>query len=239
MAPRLIPSNASLDAQWEAMTYLEAALLGDPRTQALTAELGTLMEKIETVRAEQRRSWRAEIQAQAAVDRVNYELDLATTQLAENLARAIRSQFQSLRDSELRETSVYRLYFKERPSTVTRLGLESQLRVVKHFPELLAREAHVELLSMAPLFHSLVLAGETVLALREKARLATAEHRAKRIEPLVEEENLLQSKLYRALLELSEKERLSRSWVDRFFSRALEVRRPPLTLVPRAEPAHS
>jgi hypothetical protein len=177
------------------------------------------LERIETTRQEQRQCWRAEIHSHATVDLENYALDELVEQVSGALLLHIRQENPGWKESDARESAEYKLYFKSRPSDIVRLGLESELRVVRAFPERLAREESPALQAFAPRFAERVAAGDKAIQDRDRARAATAEHRARRILPLMEAINNLHSRVYRALLETSEQLRLPRSWAERFFYR--------------------
>lgn len=198
----------SLNTVWEELVYTDARLKGDRHASDLAPQLAAPLAAVDEARRGQFAAWQAEILAQAQVDGVNDELDDAVVDFADTLLFTLRD----------RTSPRYGRYFTRRsPHAVVRLGLASQVELVRSWPESLRTEPEEALRAFAPSLAALVEKADAALAGRDRAAAARADHRVRVIEPLVDQVNSARNTLYGALVQRAEERKLGRSWPESFF----------------------
>lgn len=221
---RTLQLSESLDSLWEELVYTEARLLGDPLTKDLAPAYGALLERLESVRGAQRKSWRDEISAQAAVDAANTALDAATVSFGAKLLAAMNGDRQSPR---------WKRYFPDTVSAVTRLALGKQVERVRSWPASLAGEAEPELKGFAPRFEQLLADGDAALRARVESAARRADQRVREVATLVDDANAARLTTMGRLLQRGVKNALPKDWAEGFFRRT--SRRVKATEEPEAE----
>ncbi|MFO0618402.1 MAG: hypothetical protein U0414_37760 [Polyangiaceae bacterium] len=157
----------------------------------------------------QREAWRAEIIAQAAVSAGADDLDDTTA--------AIDREF--LHVAGERTSPRYVRYFKKTRSDITRLGLESQLDVVREWSPSLKTETEAELKDLGARLEANVAAGDTAVKDRRASAAATADHRVREIVRFIDDVNAARRTRYGVLIQRGESLGLAKDWPLRFFRR--------------------
>jgi hypothetical protein len=106
----------------DSVTYTEARLLCDENAKEYAPIFTGLRERAKDVGNGQQDAWRDELVAQALVHTADDALDDWVQELAMVFYNLLRGKTDSPR---------YRLYFSSAPSTIIRLGLESELASVR------------------------------------------------------------------------------------------------------------
>ncbi|MBI5497129.1 MAG: hypothetical protein HY904_19095 [Deltaproteobacteria bacterium] len=209
MPPRLIAYNTAMDTLWSECIYTEARLQKDPLAAAHAPAFDALAQRAVDTKRAQQGCWREEIIAQAGVDAADDRLDDRTEGLSEELLRAVKGD---------RKAARYTRYFKQGPpSSVVKLGVESQVAVVNDWPASLKTEAEPAVQAHGTGLETDVAVAKAELAARSKAFAATADHRAREIVKLVDDVNAARLSVYGLLVGLVEPNKLPRAWPDRFF----------------------
>jgi hypothetical protein len=155
--------------------------------------------------------------AEAKVENADAALDSATATLNTTLLHL---------ENQKRDSARFKLYFRDAPNMVIRLGLASQLDVVKGWPTALGGETDASLQSLAAGFTTVIAAGTAAIEARAQAVLATATHRAREIVPFVDDLNAARQSLFGELTRLAAGKR-PRGWPERFFRATPERDDPP------------
>lgn len=207
--PVLLRNSDSLDSYWEELVYTEARLLAAGHTSEATA-VGKRIKTLDALSAGQKAHWRREIVAQAHVDAVDDDLD----DRVEGVAREI------VYLDKGKKTSRFRQYFKGAVSAIVRLGLESQLGVVRPFVAMLAKEPEKPLKDHGKALAGIVKRGDQAVEERVNAATERAAHRAREIVAFVDDLNAARITLHAELTIYATKKGLPRDYADRFFRRA-------------------
>ncbi|AGP41456.1 hypothetical protein [Sorangium cellulosum] len=210
MAINTIHHDDSLDHIWSVLVYEEARLLTDKDASDLAPEAGALVERWAQVNAGQRSAWRAEIVAQAGVDTEDDLLDDTVDELDNELLRAFRD-----RDAPQR-----RRYFKKARHEIVRLGLESQLEVVRAWPASLKSEREAALQALGARLEEDIARGDVAVEERLRAAAATADQRVREIVRFVDDINAARRTRYGLLIQRAEERRLPKDWPGRFFKKS-------------------
>ena len=155
----------------ERLVYLEERLLADDETQDLAPSVGSLVQRVDAIRAEMRAAKYDGVRAQARVDACDAELD----DHVDALAAALRGLFGD------RDGARFRRYFKRDVEDVVRLGLASQLAVGKDWPALLKQESEPALQAGAQAISASIADGELAIAARTSAAVRMATIRVERL----------------------------------------------------------
>ncbi len=205
--PALLRTNESLDGLWEELVYTEARLLAaGHKTHAAT--VAKTIKLLDGLHAGQRDAWRREIVAQAHVDAVDDTLDDEVEGLGRDLLHL---------ETGDRKAARFKQYFKTAVNTVVRLGLESELKVVRVFVSQLAKESEKVLKDHGKALAALVKKGDEVVAERRDAATDRAAHRARSILSFVDDLNAQRTSIHAELTIYGTKEKLPRDYADRFF----------------------
>lgn len=215
MAINTIQYDDSLDLIWSVLVYEEARLLKDKDASDLAAEAGALVERWAQINAGQRSAWRAEIVAQAGVDTEDDALDDTVGELDNELLRAFRD-----RDAPQR-----RRYFKKARHEVVRLGLESELEVVRAWPASLKTEGEAALQALGARLEGDIARGDAAVEERQRAAAATADQRVREIVRFVDDINAARRTRYGVLIQRAEERRLPKDWPGRFFKKSSQAAR--------------
>lgn len=202
-----ITEKASLSSIWEDLVYTHARLEKNEHARDLAKGVGALVSRTEKLMLGQLAVWRDEVVAQAAVDDGNDRLDETVDEIDRELLHADKGE----------RTARHARYFTHAPNEVIRLGLESELPVVREWPASLASEPEKEIKALAKTLKEDIAYGEAAVAARRKAIAATADHRAREIVSLIDDANAARLSLYGALAQRAVKAKLAKSWPDRFF----------------------
>ena len=226
MAMRELRDEESLENVWEELIYTEARRVHDPHAKDLVPVVSKLAARRSQVREGQEAAWRAEVVAQAGVDGADDTLDEIVSRISVTLLHAVGD----------RTSPRFTRYFKNAPNIIIRMGLASEIEVVRGWPESLKGEAEKELKILGKDLADAIAVGDAALEERRRAAAARADHRVREIIPLIEDINAARLSLYAELTLRSGKHRLPRDWADRFFRRGARVARgrtvsvePPLS----------
>ncbi len=223
---RTIQPNESLDTIWAELVYTEARLLsGAPKHAPMIAKL---IARQADVRAGQLDQWRAEIVAQAAVDDADDGLDDLVDDLDNELVHAEKGD----------RGPRHRHYFKNPRNEVVRLGLASELEVVRTWPESLKGEKEKAVLKLATPFAETIAQGDDAIERRAKAGAATGAHRVREILRFIDDVNAARLGLYGQLVTLGQEQGRPANWASRFF-RATQKSPKPRKAQPAADPPKS
>ena len=233
MALRTLRDNQSLDGIWEELVFTEARLLGDEQAKEFGPVIGQLIARLEKTRGGQLGTWREEVAAQAAVSAVDDQLDDWVQALDMALLNIVQKDIQSPR---------YRRYFSTSPSSIIRMGLESELGRVRAWADSLATEPEVPLRELSTRLKSIIVLGDQALERRRKSGASRSDHRVRDITSLVDDVNAARASLYGALTKRAADLRLPRNWADRFFTHgshpAKDSGQPATTEIPATVPAN-
>jgi hypothetical protein len=219
-----------LDSTWADLTFTEARLLGDVNAKESAPTITQLRQAIERVRNGQLDSWREEVFAQAAVDTADDALDDCVHDVDVALKHILSGDTTSPR---------YQRYFPVAPSSIIRMGLESELGRVRSWPDSLASENEPELKELGARLRTLVTEGDAALESRRKAAAQRNDHRVRSITSLIDDINNARLSLYGTLARKAAELRLPRNWPDRFFQRASRTPKAEVQPTPPAPPAAS
>lgn len=215
MSPRLIQYSDSLDVIWEEAVYTEARLLADKRTGKLAGRMGGFVAQVEEVRAGQYGAWRAEVVAQAHVDAADETLDVCVVAVGDALERA-----DDARDAPRRAR-----YLGGRTARkIAAHALESELGVVRAWPDSLATEEEPTLQAHAEPLRAAVTEGDAAVAERAKAQNARRDFMARDKAKLVDALNDLRLELHAELARKVVPNKLPRAWPDGFFRRGTNAK---------------
>jgi len=212
--PVLLRHSDSLDSHWEDAVYSYARFVAaDHKAQA--AATAKTIKQIEELQGGQRAAWRREIVAQATVDAVDDTLDDQVEGLSRELLHI---------EAGNRKSARYKQYFKNAVSTIVRLGLESQLPVVRTITAMLSQEPEKELKERAKSLNATLKKGDEAVTERREAAAARAAHRAREILKLVDDFNAQRTSQHAELTLEATKAKLPRDYADRFFRRSSKAR---------------
>ena len=213
--PALLRSSDSLDSHWEEIIYTEARLLA-AGLKPQAAACAKAIRRLEGIDAGQRAAWRREIVAQAHVDTADDALDDQTESLSRDLLHL---------EKRNRNARRYKQYFKGAVSVIVRLGLASQIPVVRAMTTTLASEPEKALKQRAKELTSVLKKGDEAVTERRDAAGARAAHRAREIVSFVDDLNALRATQHAELTLLALKKNLPRDYADRFFRRSVKTAR--------------
>lgn len=214
MSIRMIQYTDSLDSIWSVLVYEEARLLKDNNAADLAPEVGELLERWSGVNAGQRRVWRAEIVAQAGVDAGDDVLDDTVDDVDNELLRTERD----------RSAPRYKRYFKKARHAIVRLGLESEIEVVRTWPASLKTEPEKGLKQLGARLDADIAAGDAAVAERQAAAAKTSDHRVREIVRFIDDVNASRRARYGLLIQRAEELSLETDWPGRFFKRGSQAR---------------
>jgi len=215
--PVLLRHSDSLDSHWEDAVYSYARFVASEHKAQATAT-AKMIKQIEAVQAGQRAAWRREIVAQATVDTVDDALDDQVEGLSRELLHL---------EAGNRKAARYKQYFKNAVSLIVRLGLESQIPVVRTMTAMLAQEPEKGLKDRARSLGGILKKGDEAVNERRDAAAARAAHRAREILSLVDDFNALRTSQHAELTIEATKAKLPRDYADRFFRRSSKARPSP------------
>ncbi|CAN98319.1 hypothetical protein ACSRUE_07835 [Sorangium sp. KYC3313] len=212
MAINTIHYDDSLDLIWSVLVYEEARLLKDRNASDLASEAGALVERWTQVNTGQRSAWRAEIVAQAGIDAEDDMLDDTVDELDNELLRTFRD-----RDAPQRKR-----YFKKARHEIVRLGLESEIEVVRAWPASLKTEGEPALQALGARLEGDIARGDAAVEERQRAAAATADQRVREIVRFVDDINAARRTRYGLLIQRAEERRLPKDWPGRFFKKSTQ-----------------
>jgi len=208
MAIGTLQETLSLDTFWEELIFTEARLSGDEQAKEYSPAFVALLGRLGTVRDGQRAVWHEEVSAEAAVAAADNRLDDFVRALAKTLLRVVDDDVKSPR---------YLRYFSSTPSSIIRLGLESEVARVRGWVDSLLSEPEKDLQDSGAKLRTLIEQGDQVVDRRRKAAAARSDHRVRAIMPLIDDINSARLSLYGSLTKKAAELRLPRDWADRFF----------------------
>jgi hypothetical protein len=214
MAIRILTENDSLETLWSELVYTEARLANDARVARLAAPIEALLVRVEKIRSGQLAAWRAELQAQAAVDAADDSLEDAVDMMAKDILHAANQD---------RTHPTYTRYFSRPSNAVLRLGLESELSVVSTWTESLRVEEERAIAVHAKPLEKIIATGKDALEQRAKAQAARAEHRHREMQRLTEDVNAARRSLYGVLVQRGQEAGMPRDYADRFYRHATKA----------------
>ncbi len=211
MAIRIIRDNESLESIWDELVFTEARLLGDEQAKGYAPAITDLLARVEQVSGGQLGLRREAVTAQAQVDAVDDQLDDWVHSLDTALLTIVDQNAQSPR---------YRRYFSATPSSIIRLGLESELARVRSWAGSLATEPEAALQQLGAQLSKVVVDGDAALQRRTLAATARSDHRVRSITSLIDDINGARLSIFGALLQKGATLRMPADWANRFFRHA-------------------
>lgn len=211
MSIRTIRDSESLDSIWEELIFTEARLSGDAKGKSFAPAIADLIARLETVRSGQLDSWRKEVTAQAEVDAMDDQLDDFVHALDLALQSATQQNTQSPR---------YKRYFSEPPSSIIRLGLETEINRVRPWADSLATEAEPTLQQLGARLKEIAANSDAALERRRKSATTRTDHRVRAITTLVDDINGARRSIYGSLVRIAAEQQLPADWPNRFFRRS-------------------
>jgi hypothetical protein len=209
---QLIDATDSLDYIWDYLVYAYVRLRHDPDTHDLAAEIMGHITKIESeVWKGQRGKWRAEIEAQAFVDAVNYRTDNRTKLFQPDLERANRTLPQALADQRLKR------YFPIAPNKIIALSLSSQITYIEDYANSLPKESEEELKLYGQGFAADLKEGKEALTALASAASERRDHRVKDIGGLISNANKTLGTIAGELQKRAAQKHKPSDWADSFF----------------------
>ena len=213
--PVLLRANDSLDSAWEELIYSEARLLAAGH-KPHAASMGKSLKALDALQASQRGGWRREIIAQAHVDVADDDLDDDVAKLGLDLLHL---------EGGNRKSTRFKLYFKAGVSVIVRLGLESQIPVVRAMATQLASEPEKTLKEHAKRLAAVLKRGDVAVEERRTAAAERGAHRAREIIRYIDDLNALRTSVHAELTIHAGKASLPRDYADRFFKRGSRTAR--------------
>ena len=223
-----LTQDQSLESTWADLTFTEARLLGDANAKELAPTFTQLRQRTEEARIGQFGTWREEVVAQAAVKSADDALDDWIHDLDVALKHILAGDTESPR---------YRRYFAAAPSSIIRMGLESELLRVRSWVESLSSESEAELKELGARLRTVIAQGDAALEGRRKAGAARSDYRVRSIASLIDDINNARLSLYGTLASKAAELRLPRNWPDRFFQRASRAAKADTPPVPPPQPS--
>ncbi len=215
MAPKNLYPSASLDTISSELIYTQARLASDPNAEDLAPTIDPLLSEVTETGAGQQSTWIAETRAQAQCDFLNAQLDDLVVEFADTLLFTVKDR------TSTRVTH----YLRQAPYAIVRLGLASELEVVREWPESLKNETDEALKAFAPKFTDMIAKGDAAVSALGKAENARSEFRMRSIELLVEKLNGERMKLHTQLAGRANEKNLGKYWADGFFKSTTKRRR--------------
>jgi hypothetical protein len=206
---RQLVDSEAVDALCDDLVYSHARLLYDEDAKDLAPPFETIILKMEDAWKEQRKVWRAETEAQANVDMVNFRTDERTSDFAFDLEGANRKHPQG----EQRQQR----YFPIAPSKIVALSLELQLPYTESFANSLPKEAEPQLQAYAAGFSQDVSDGKAAIAQKQKAADDRRDNRVQMLAALVEEINNLREATLAELMKRRVPKKRHKDWPESFF----------------------
>jgi hypothetical protein len=213
-----LQGTLSLDTLWEELIFTEARLSVEEPSKPFALTFQDLLTRLGTVRNGQLEVWREEVLAQALVSAADDRLDDLVRALARVLLRLVNADVRA---------PLYLRYFASTPSSVVRLGLESEVARVRGWVDSLVSEPDKDLQALGAQLRTLVGQGDLALERRRKAGAARSDHRVRAIVPLIDDINSARLSVFGALTKIAGEQRLPRDWSDRFFRHSTRAPRDP------------
>jgi len=210
MAIQKIQYDWPLDRIWDELVYTAARLKKNKHTKDLAPQLAPLLKRWEKIAAQQRALWTAEIEAQAGVDEGNDDLDDTVGEIDSGL----------LHHERQKRGARHKRYFKQPANQTIRLGLESELEVVRTWPGSLKTEPEQDLQALGERLADDLDTGDAAVAEKKQAAANTADHRVREIHTFIDDVNNLRLSLFGALATRAAQKKLPASWPARFFRKA-------------------
>ena len=208
MSPRTIQYADSLDYVWEEVTYTEARLAADPRTGDLAPRFAGFYPRLDAVRSAQYGVWRGEIVAQAHVDAADEALDACVVAVGDEIDRAGDDRASPRRQRYLGPLTARK---------VAAQALESELKVVRAWPDSLATEEEAALHGCAEPLRVAVAKGEAAVDERARSQNARKDFMARERAKLVDALNDLRTEVHAELAKRVVPNKLGREWPAGFF----------------------
>lgn len=203
-----IPATASLETVWQRAVYSEQRLLRNKLTADLAPPFTELAARCRTEIVAQLGHWGAEIGAQAAVDEADDALDDTTNEVVAEIRYA---------DRNAKGARLKRYLGADTASGVVRLGLTSQLKVVRAWPKALGSEPEAALKGLGATLAQNITVGDAADAERVAVAGDRASHRARNIASLIDDLNALRATALGRLVVRGTKNKLPADWARRFF----------------------
>ena len=210
MSIRIIRDTEPLDSIWDELVFTEARLLGDEQAKGFAPTITGLLARLEQVSGGQLNLRRESVTAQAQVDAVDDQLD--------DWVHALDTALWTIVDQD-HKSPRYRRYFSDSPSSIIRLGLESELARVRPWAISLATEPEVALQQLGAQLKTIAADGDAALARRTQATTSRTDHRVRSITTLIDDINGARLSLFGALLQKATELHLPSDWPNRFFRR--------------------
>ena len=220
MSVRIIRDTESLDSIWDELVFTEARLLGDEQAKSFAPTITDLLTRLEQVSGGQLGLRRESVTAQAQVDAVDDQLD--------DWVRALDIALWTIVNQDAKSPR-YRRYFSDSPSSIIRLGLESELGRVRPWADSLVTEPEVALQQLGAQLKKIATDGDAALQRRTSAATSRTDHRVRTITTLIDDINGARLSLYGALVQKAADLHLPPDWPNRFFRRT--------TRSPKVQPA--
>ena len=206
-----IPANASLYTVWQRTVYTERRLQRNKLTVDLAPPFAVLASRCKIELVAQLDHWGAEIGAQAAVDEADDALDDTTNEIVAEVKHLDRKTSNARLKSYLGKST---------GSGVVRLGLASQLKVMRTWPAALASEPEASLKSLGERLAGDITVGTAADDERATVAAERATHRARNNTSLIDDLNALRTTTLGRLVVRATKNKLPSDWPRRFFFRA-------------------
>lgn len=226
---KVFPLAFSLLSFWEALVYLEAALLARPQTVPLAKPVTELLATFDATLAAHMAARRQILQAHARCMVADQGLDGAIRQLHSD---ALHLAGQDRKKPE------FTTLFNEHIAAVVRFGLATQANVAQKLVDKLGLDLYPQTLrdGIGRTLTGLIEAGRAELRKREETEVAVTGQRLKTMD-WKEDANAVRLSLHGELTKLAAASGLGKVWVDAFFGSPEETSAPkPAAAEPEAEP---
>lgn len=208
MAVPTIQLASSLEVIWMESAYTRACTKAEPLAQDLEPIFIAFVKRTLEVGAEQRNHWEDDLIQQANIRFLNINLDSQTSSVDKHVL---------LRVDMNRKDSEYQQFFPQAPSAIIKLGLESQLDVVRGWPTKLDAIDDAQIQAHGKSLGQLIVQGDAAIQARADARARTAVHRVRRIEALIHDLNAARQSAYGELLKRAVANDKPKAWARAFF----------------------
>lgn len=189
------------------LRYTERRLLARPETAPLAEPFQALVARWPEIRDAQVGHWDAEDDADVAVANYDDDADDLILPISNALLNALGRTTHPLYE---------RVFGDDTPSTITGLGLESQLLRMADWPTSL-RAASPDLEAHAVLVQNVLVGGRAAIEARAAANAARADHRVTDVRAFFDEVNGTRLTAYGRLLGIAASADKGKTWATRFF----------------------
>lgn len=204
----LLKKSSSLDAIWMEVVFTKARMKAEGLAEDMGGEFEEFEKRVNQVDAEQRFCWGEEIMVQAVLTARKVALQEAVVGFENDLLHYVK---------KAREAKEYKQFFREAPSAILHMGLETQLDLMRGWPLKLAAFEGDTFKAHGRVLEEVVGKMDEVIKQKADVVAKTAVHRVRQIEGLIDEINQARQLAYGELVKRGTAHRKTRDWARSFF----------------------